>query len=144
VKTPWYRSAAATSAAGLLGLALIAILVYAVVTMSSKWNTSETETVLPPGSHLPEPPHIAKTTSASTTKSSYPSVRLSTTDIGLPGESTTSGTSSSSAGSTSQIPPSEQIAPTFPGTFPTRVTNPPGPRTTRAGPRINETRTASP
>jgi hypothetical protein len=144
VKTPWYRSAAATSAAGLLGLALIAILVMAVVTMSSKWNTSETETVLPPGSHLPEPPHIAKTTSASTTKSAYPSARLSTTDIGLPGESTTSGTSSSSAEPTSQIPPSEQIAPTFPGTFPTRVTNPPGTRTTRAGPRINETRTASP
>ena len=131
--TPWYRSAAATSVAGVLGLALIAILVYAVVTMSSKWSTSETETVLPPGTHLPQAPHIAKTTSGSTT-TSYPSVRLSTTDIGRPGESTTSGTTSSSAGSSSEIPPSEQIAPTFPGTFPTRVTNPPGPRTTRSRP----------
>ncbi|WP_163747129.1 hypothetical protein [Mycolicibacterium helvum] len=141
--TPWYRSAAATSAAGLLGLALVAILVYAVVTMSSKWNTSETETVPPPGTYVPQAPHVAKTTSGSTT-TSYPTVRLSTTDIGLPGESTTSGTTSPSAESTSEIPPAERTAPTFPGTFPTRVTNPPGPRTTRAGPRLNETRTASP
>jgi hypothetical protein len=146
-KTPWYRSATAISASGLLGLALIAVLVYAVVTMSSKWSTEETETVLPPGTHLPEPPHVAGKTSGSRTPSSYPSAQLSTTDIGLPGESTTTGTSSSESSSTespSQVPPSEQTAPTFPGTFPTRVTNPPGPHTTRAGPRINETRTASP
>ncbi|SBS77805.1 conserved exported hypothetical protein [uncultured Mycobacterium sp.] len=141
--TPWYRSAAATSAAGLLGLAVIAILVYAVVTMSSKWSTSEPESVVPPGTYVPEAPHVAKTTSGSTT-TSYPTVRLSTTDIGLPGESTTSGTTSSSAVPTSDIPPAERTAPTFPGTFPTRVTNPPGGRTTRPGPRINETRGASP
>lgn len=141
--TPWYRSAAATSAAGLLGLAVIAILVYAVVTMSSKWSTSEPDNVVPPGTYVPEAPHSAKTTSGTTT-TSYPSVRLSTTDIGLPGESTTSGTTSSSAGSTSEIPPAERTAPTFPGTFPTRVTNPPGPRTSRASPRLNETRGVSP
>jgi hypothetical protein len=143
---PWYRSAGATSAAGLLGLAVVAILVYAVVTMSSKWSTTDTETVLPPGTHLPAPPHIANTTSASTT-TSYPSVRLSTTDIGLPGESTTSSTSSSESSSTepsSEIPPSERVAPTFPGTFPTRVTHPPGAQTTRSGPRLNETRSSSP
>ncbi|WP_445168273.1 hypothetical protein ACTXG7_02445 [Mycolicibacterium sp. Dal123E01] len=130
---PWYRSSAATSAAGLLGLALIAILVYAVVTMSSKWSTSETETVLPPGTYVPEAPHAAKTTSASKPNSSYPTTRLSTTDIGLPGQSTTSATSSpeSSTVPQSELPPAERTAPTFPGSFPTRVTNPPGARGTR-------------
>ncbi len=140
-KAPWYRSAAATSAAGLLGLAVVAILVYAVVTMSSRWSTTDTETVLPPGTHIPDAPHIAKTTAGSTS-TSYPSVRLSTTDIGLPGESTTSGTSSpTSSAPSSEVPPSERVAPTFPGTFPTRVTHPPG---TRSGPRLNETRSSSP
>ncbi|MBB3604918.1 hypothetical protein FHT40_004602 [Mycolicibacterium sp. BK556] len=141
--TPWYRSAAATSAAGLLGLALIAILVYAVVTMSSKWSTSETETVLPPGTHLPAPPQVGGKTTTGSTSTSYPPVRLSTTDIGLPGETTTSGTPTTTSDQ-SAIPPAERTAPTFPGTFPTRVTNPPGPRTSRPGPRLNETRTASP
>jgi hypothetical protein len=139
-KAPWYRSAAATSAAGLLGLAAVALLVYAVVTMSSKWSTTDNETVLPPGTHLPDAPHIAKT-SAGSTSTSYPSARLSTTDIGLPGESTTSSTTSSSTETTSEVPPSERVAPTFPGTFPTRVTHPPG---TRSGPRLNETRSSSP
>ncbi|MGY4710940.1 hypothetical protein ACXDF8_15485 [Mycolicibacterium sp. CBM1] len=141
-KTPWYRSAAATSAAGVLGLALIAILVMTVITMSGKWSSPETETVLPPGTHLPEPPHFAATTSSSTT-TSYPSVRLSTTDIGLPGESSTS-TTSDSASPTPSALPTDGVAPTFPGSFPTRVTNPPGARTTRPGPRLNVTRTASP
>ena len=130
-KAPWYRSSAATSAAGLLGLALIAILVYAVVTMSSKWSTTETETVLPPGTHLPQAPQVKNKTTSASTSTSYPSVRLSTTEIGLPGESTTSGTPSPSAVPTSEIPPSERVAPTFPGSFPTRVTNPPGTRGTR-------------
>jgi hypothetical protein len=142
-KAPWYRSAAATSAAGLLGLAVVALLVYAVVTMSSRWSTIDTETVLPPGKHLPQAPHIAKTTSGSAS-TSYPSVRLSTTDIGLPGESTTSSSSETTSPGPSEIPPSERVAPTFPGSFPTRVTNPPGPRTGRAGPRLNETRSSSP
>lgn len=140
-KTPWYRSAGATAAAGLLGLALIAILVMTVVNMSSKWTSPETAPVLPPGTHLPEPPQFAGTTTASTS-TSYPSVRLSTTDIGLPGESTTSDTSSTEP--TPSALPTDGVAPTFPGSFPTRVTNPPGPRTTRPGPRLNVTRTASP
>src|SRR3954469_616431 len=143
-KAPWYRSAAATSAAGLLGLAVVALLVYAVVTMSSKWSTIDTETVLPPGKHLPQAPHIAKTTSGSAS-TSYPTVRLSTTDIGLPGESTTSSSSATaSPPPSSEIPPPERVAPTFPGSFPTRVTHPPGAQTTRPGPRLNETRSSSP
>ena len=138
-KAPWYRSSAATSAAGLLGLAVVALLVYAVVTMSSKWSTSETETVLPPGTYVPEAPHVAGS-SKSSTSTSYPPVRLSTTDIGLPGESTTSATPTTTSDQ-ANIPPSERVAPTFPGTFPTRVTHPPG---TRSGPRLNETRSSSP
>jgi hypothetical protein len=132
VTTPWYRTSAATSAAGLLGLAVIAILVYAVVTMSSKWSSPDSETVIPPGTYVPEAPHVAGT-SKSSTSTSYPQVRLSTTEIGLPSGSTTSGTPTSSS-PTSEIPPAERTAPTFPGTFPTRVTNPPGTRTTRARP----------
>jgi hypothetical protein len=127
--TPWYRTAAATSAAGLLGLAVIAALVYAVVTMSSKWSTSQTETVPPPGTYVPQAPHVAGS-STSSTSTSYPPVRLSTTDIGLPGESTTSSTTTTTSDQ-SNIPPAERTAPTFPGTFPTRVTNPPGTRGTR-------------
>lgn len=139
-KAPWYRSSAATSAAGLLGLAVVALLVYAVVTMSSRWSTSETETVLPPGTYVPEAPHVAGS-SKSSTSTSYPPVRLSTTDIGLPGESTTSSTTPTTTSDQANIPPSERVAPTFPGTFPTRVTHPPG---TRSGPRLNETRSSSP
>ena len=138
-KAPWYRSSAATSAAGLFGLAVVALLVYAVVTMSSKWSTSETETVLPPGTYVPEAPHVAGS-SKSSTSTSYPPVRLSTTDIGVPGESTTSATPTTTSDQ-ANIPPSERVAPTFPGTFPTRVTHPPG---TRSGPRLNETRSSSP
>ena len=50
---PWYRSSAATFAAGLLGLALIAALVMTVIKMSGQWNTHDSETVLPPGTQLP-------------------------------------------------------------------------------------------
>lgn len=140
---PWYRSSAATFAAGLLGLALIAGLVLTVIKMSGQWNTQNSDTVLPPGTHLPEPPHFAATTTSGSS-TTYTTVRLSTTDIGLPTESTTSGSSSTTPSSsldtpTSSEPPPPATAPTFPGTFPTRVTHPPG--TTRSGPRINVTRT---
>ncbi|HEY5148808.1 MAG TPA: hypothetical protein VIJ23_03115 [Mycobacterium sp.] len=147
---PWYRSSAATFGAGLLGLALIAGLVMTVITMSGQWNTRDSETVVPPGTHFPEPPHFAGTTTAGSS-TTYTTVRLSTTDIGLPAETATSSspTSSSSASSssgtdtpTSSAPPPPATAPTFPGRFPTRVTHPPG--TTRSGPRINETRTLNP
>jgi hypothetical protein len=145
---PWYRSSGATFAAGLLGLALIAGLVMTVIKMSGQWNTRYSETVLPPGTHLPEPPHFAGTTTAGSS-TTYTTVRLSTTDIGLPSESATSssGSATTSPSSPTDTPttstsPPPATAPTFPGTFPTRVTHPPG--TTRSGPRINETRTLYP
>lgn len=141
--TPWYRTSAATFAAGLLGLVLIAILVYTVVTMSSKWSTEGTDTVLPPGTYVPQAPHVVGS-SKSSTSTSYPPVRLSTTEIGLPGESTTTSGTPTTTSDQSNIPPAERTAPTFPGTFPTRVTHPPGAQTTRSGPRLNETRSSSP
>ena len=111
--------------------------------MSSKWNTSESETVVPPGTYVPEPPHVAKTTSGSTT-TSYPSVRLSTTDIGLPGESTTSGTTSSSADVHVGDPAVGADGTDLPGHLPDPRHQPAGSPHHPAGPRINETRTASP
>ena len=140
--TPWYRSSAATLAAGLLGLGIIAALVFTVIKMSGQWNTGETEPVVPPGTHLPEPPHFAATTTAGTS-TTYTTVRLSTTDIGLPGETpSTTGTTTPTEVSPPPTPPPGAVAPTFPGSFPTRVTHPPG--TTRSGPRLNETRTLYP
>ncbi len=130
---PWYRSSGATFGAGLLGLALVAGLVMAVITMSGQWNTRDSETVLPPGTQMPEPPHFAGTTTAGSS-TTYTTVRLSTTDIGLPTESaTSSGTTTTSPSSPTDSPtptttPPPAVAPTFPGTFPTRVTHPPGTR----------------
>jgi hypothetical protein len=128
---PWYRSSGATFAAGLLGLALITGLVMLVITMSGQWNVRDSETVLPPGTYMPEPPHFAGTTAGTST--SYTSVRVSTTDIGLPNESATSSSSTTSPSSstdsaTPTTPPPPPVAPTFPGSFPTRVTHPPGTR----------------
>ncbi|WP_167107195.1 hypothetical protein [Mycobacterium sp. DL592] len=140
--TPWYRSSAATLAGGLLGLGIIAALVFTVIKMSGQWNTGETEPVVPPGTHLPEPPHFAATTTAGTS-TTYTTVRLSTTDIGLPGETPSStATTTPTDGSAPPTPPPGAVAPTFPGSFPTRVTHPPG--STRSGPRLNETRTLYP
>jgi len=132
-RKPWYRSAAATFGAGLLGLALIAALVMTVITMSGQWNTRDSETVLPPGTHLPEPPHFAGTSTAGSS-TTYTTVRLSTTDIGLPTESATSSSgtttypSSPTDSPTPSTTPPPAVAPTFPGTFPTRATHPPGTR----------------
>ena len=131
---PWYRSSGATFAAGLLGLGLVAGLVMAVITMSGQWHGGDSETVPPPGTHLPEPPHFAGTTSAGSS-TTYTTVRLSTTDIGLPTESATSSSSTTPSSTTSgtdtpstSTSPPPAVAPTFPGTFPTRVTHPPGTR----------------
>jgi hypothetical protein len=149
VKQPWYRSSAVTFTAGLVGLALIAGLVMAVVQMSGRWSTSDSETVISPGAGVPEPPHFAGRTSVSAPSTSYTtSVQLSTTDIGAPTQTPTSSSETSSSESPppeSPTPtPSNAVAPTFPGTFPTRVTSPPTPGTTRPGPRINVTRTLYP
>ena len=131
-KQPWYQSSGATLAAGLAGLALVAGLVMAVVQMSSRWGTTDSDTVLPPGTHLPDVPHFNATTGTGSSTSYTTSVQLSTTDIGLPSETPSSSTTSSSASPTPESPTSSTsstaVAPTFPGTFPTRVTHPPGPR----------------
>lgn len=128
---PWFRSPAATLAAGLVGLALVAGLVIAVVQMSSRWDTTNSDVVVPPGTHVPEAPHVMATTPNSST-SYTTTVRLSTTDIGLPLEVPSSTTTTTSSGTESSIPPvptsTNAVAPTFPGSFPSRATHPPGPR----------------
>ena len=132
-KQPWYQSSAATLAAGLVGLALVAGLVMAVVQMSSRWSTTDSDTVLPPGTYLPDVPHLNATTPTGSSTSYTTSVQLSTTDIGLPLE-VPSSTTTTSSGSESPIPSivtptsTNAVAPTFPGSFPSRVTHPPGPR----------------
>jgi len=130
---PWFRSPAATLAAGLVGLALVAGLVIAVVQMSSRWDTTDPDIVVPPGTHLPEAPHVMATTTSSTS-TSYTTVKLSTTDIGLPIEAPSGSTTTSTSGSELPLPSAvtptstNAVAPTFPGSFPSRATHPPGPR----------------
>lgn len=130
------------SVAGVVGAALVAGLVVTVVKMSDQW-TSPTPTVMTTSVPTTQQtlrttePFIATPTYSST---SFPtSVRLSTTDIGVPGESTTTTTTTdSSATSTTDSPTS-------------RSTRSPGGQdddetttTTRKRPRLNETRTLSP
>ncbi|MCV7185098.1 hypothetical protein [Mycolicibacterium murale] len=135
----WYRSTTAVSVAGVVGAALVAGLAVTVVKMSDQW-TSPTPTVMTTSVPTTQQtlrttePFIATPTYSST---SFPtSVRLSTTDIGVPGESST--TTDSSATSTTDSPTS-------------RSTRRPGGQdddetttTTRKRPRLNETRTLSP
>jgi hypothetical protein len=128
------------SVAGVVGAALVAGLVVTVVRMSDQW-TSPTPTVMTTSVPTTQQtlrttePFIATPTYSST---SFPtSVRLSTTDIGVPGESTTTTTTDSST-TTTDSPTS-------------RSTRSPGGQdddetttTTRKRPRLNETRTLSP
>ena len=140
---PWYRTPAAVSTAGVVGLALVGGLVFTVVKMSDQWSQPPTmSTVM---TTVPTTQQTLRTTTpfiatpTSTVTSSFPtSVRLSTTDIGVPGEIT---------------PPPE----TSPSESPTTTSPPRTPRqqdddedsgdettTTRKRPRLNQTRTLSP
>lgn len=126
----WYRSRAATFTAGGAGAVLVAALVVTVVQFSDEWGRPETTV-------LTTVPTVATTTETrdktpfiitpSDTSSSFPtSVSLSTSDFGLPPETTSStDTTTSSSPSTES---SEDSTPT----------------TTRKRPRLNETRTGIP
>ena len=127
--TPWYRSAAATVAAGIAGLVVVAGLVIAVIRMSAHWDSPGSQTFVPPASPLPGLPHHIATTSTSSASLYTTSVKLSTTDIGLPGETTTTGSSTTE---TSTTTPSTAAPP------------PPPPPPSRPGPRINVPRTLTP
>jgi hypothetical protein len=140
---PWHREPAAIFAAGAAGLVLLIALVVTVVELSDDWS---------------QPSTTVYTTQATTTEqtlrstepfvitpnssTSYPSgAPLSTTEIGLPDQSTTSGTD------TTSDTPIVTTDPRYPGTHP--VTTSPSPNagqstTTRNRNRYNETRILTP
>jgi hypothetical protein len=140
---PWYRQPAATFTAGGIGLLAIVGLVVTVVQFSDDWGQPATSVFTTPATteqtlRSTQPFVITP----SDTSSSYPTSRLSTTEIGVPGE-TTSGTDTTSA--TDSEPTSDDR---FPGTRPIVPTAGPDPgdgqTTTKRRPRFNETRTLSP
>jgi len=137
---PWYRSTAAVSTAGVVGIALVGGLVFTVVTMSDQWSRPPTmSTVM---TTVPTTQQTLRTTepfivTPSSESSTFPtSVRLSTTDIGVPGETATtdsSETSPSESPTTRRTPRSQQDDDDDQTTT-----------TTRKRPRLNQTRTLSP
>jgi hypothetical protein len=134
---PWYRTSAAVSTAGVLGIVLVGGLVVTVVKMSDQWSRPSVSTVM---TTVPTTQQTLRSTEpfiatpSSTPPSSFPtSVRVSTTDIGVPGETTTgSSETSPSESSTTRRTPRTQSSDENPTT------------TTRKRPRLNETRTLSP
>ncbi|MCV7228344.1 DUF5129 domain-containing protein [Mycolicibacterium komossense] len=89
---PWYRTPAAIFSAGVAGLVLIGALVVAVVQMSDNWSQPDTTVYTTPVTTeqtlRTTQPFVITPSESSTT---FPTSRLSTTEIGVPGE-TTSGT----------------------------------------------------
>ncbi|MET0899829.1 MAG: hypothetical protein ABWY45_18115 [Mycobacterium sp.] len=138
---PWYRTPAAVSTAGVVGIALVGGLVFTVVKMSDQWSQPPTmSTVL---TTVPTTQQTLRTTTpfivtpSSTDTSTFPtSVQLSTTDIGVPGETTTTTTDSS------ETSPGE--SPTTRRTPRTQEDDGDQTTTTRKRPRLNQTRTLSP
>lgn len=136
---PWYRTPAAVSTAGAVGIALVGGLVFTVVKMSDQWSQPPTmSTVL---STVPTTQQTLRSTTpfivtpSSTATSSFPtSIRLSTTDIGVPGETTTTDSSETSPGE----------SPTTRRTPRTQEDDGDQTTTTRKRPRLNQTRTLSP
>jgi len=137
----WFRSSAAVSVAGLAGIALIIALVVTVVRMSDQWSSPPAPTMMT--SSVPTTQQTLRSTepfiaTPSYGSSTFPtSVDLSTTDIGIPGDTTTTTTDSS-----------ESESPTSRTTRTTRAQNDDETgdqtTTTRKRPRLNETRTLSP
>lgn len=139
---PWYRTTAATVAAGGIGAVLLAALVYTIVQFSDDWTNPAptmltTAAIPPPAPTTPgdRAPFVITPTDTSTTFTT--SVPVSTTDIGVPTDQTTTGSDTSATSTTS-------------GTTTTTTTTTTGgageqePTTTRKRPRLNETRTFSP
>ena len=138
---PWYRQPAATFTAGGIGLLAIVALVVTVVEMSDDWSQPSTTVFTTPATSeqtLPSTRPFVIT--PSDTSASYPTSALSTTEIGLPGETTTSGTE------TTEDPAPSSTDPRFPGTRPFVPSSAPdlGQSTTTRRPRFNETRTLYP
>jgi hypothetical protein len=142
---PWYRQPAAIFTAGGIGLLVIAALVFTVVQMSDDWSQPSTTVFTTPATTE----QTLRSTEAfvitpSGTSSTYPTSQLSTTEIGLPGETTT-GTDTTTDDTTLTGDPR------YPGTRPMVPSSAPdgggqstAPSTTTRKPRFNETRTLSP
>jgi hypothetical protein len=136
---PWYRTPAAVSTAGVVGIALVGGLVFTVVKMSDQWSQppamSTVMTTAPTTQQTLRTTTPFIVTPSSTDTSTFPtSVRLSTTDIGVPGETTTTDSTDTS--------PSE--SPTTRRTPRTQEDDGDETTTTRKRPRLNQTRTLSP
>jgi hypothetical protein len=119
---PWYRTPGAIITAGVVGLVLIAALIFTVVQFSDDWSQPDTTVYTTPVTteqtlRTTEP--FVITPSESST--SYPTSRLSTTEIGAPGE-TTPDTPTDDPG---LAPPTSD--PRYPGTRP--FTRPSAPTT---------------
>ena len=137
----WHRSTAAVSLAGVAGIVVVGALVVTVVQYSDQWSSPPTPTVVTTSAPTTAQtlrttePFIATPTYGSSTFST--SVRLSTTDIGVPGEVT-----STTGSSESESSPSSTRATRTPRT--TQGDDDDQTTTTRKRPRLNETRTLSP
>lgn len=144
-RPPGYRSTAVVSVAGAVGVALVAALVLTVVRMSDQWSSPPTPTVLST-SNAPTTQQTLRTTepfiaTPSYESSTFPtSVDLSTTDIGVPGEATS--TTESSTTSSGESTTSRTSRP--PRTQDDDDDGEQTTTTTRKRPRLNETRTLSP
>lgn len=140
----WYRSPAVLSVAGVVGVALIAALVVTVVRMSDQWSSPSTPTVMTT-TNAPTTQQTLRSTepfiaTPSYESSTFPtSVDLSTTDIGVPGEATsTTPSSETSSGESTTSRPSRTPRIRDDDDDDNETT------TTRKRPRLNETRTLSP
>jgi hypothetical protein len=137
---PWYRQPPAIFTAGAAGLVLIIALVVTVVELSDDWSQPSTTVFTTPATTeqtLRSTQPFVVTPDSST---SYPSgASVSTTEIGLPSDSTTSGTET-----TGTAEPTSD--PRYPGTRPVSPGSTPGDgqSTTRNRPRFNETRILAP
>ncbi|MGB3485999.1 MAG: hypothetical protein WBB07_27740 [Mycobacterium sp.] len=133
---PWYRSSAALWAAGVAGLALVGGLVFTVITMSDQWSrptTSTVRTTVPTTGQTLRTTEPFIATPSYETSSSFPtSVQLSTTEIGVPDESTTESSPSESP-TTTRTPRTSRTQDSDQTTT-----------TSRNRPRLNQTRTLSP
>jgi hypothetical protein len=145
---PWYRKTATIFTAGGVGLALLVALVVIVMQMSDDWSKPITTVLTSPASEAP-PSRDKETfvvTPSDTPSSSFTtSVPVSTTDIGLPGDTP----STTPAPTTTSTTGSETTTPGFRTTFPptTRSQTTSGestPTSTHSKPRYNETRTLYP
>jgi hypothetical protein len=137
---PWYRQPPAIFTAGAAGLVLIIALVVTVVELSDDWSQPSTTVFTTPATTeqtLRSTQPFVVTPDSST---SYPSgASVSTTEIGLPSDSTTSGTDTTGTAEPTSDPRYPGTRPVSPGSTPSE-----GQSTTRNRPRFNETRILAP